>query len=167
VFGAALLVALWLVDHHFFVTLAFVAVAVLVPSAVYLVLRRSHQTARESTLITHSLREAEKRAHEIVNAWAIASAAVSWLPGSNILVVIPGTKKMISDVAGVFEVSAKFESDISAMGASVAIRMLNVEMLSFFPIAGWAVKGAIVSGILKTVGNEAIQFMKDRSPLID
>ncbi len=112
------------------------------------------------------LSEAENRARVIVNQWAGSSALVGWIPGSS-LVIAGFDTKMVHDVAEVFEVrGVNAAAVLTIIAGTVAGRGVS-ELLSFIPIAGWAIKAATAAGVTKAVGEGVIQHLRSQSPLTD
>jgi uncharacterized protein (DUF697 family) len=110
------------------------------------------------------LAQAEVRAREAVNRWMAGAAAVSWVPGST-LVIGAADFAMIRAVAKAFEVEEyDMEAVVGAVGASATGKLL-AESLSFIPVAGWIAKAAIAGGITKAMGEAVIAYMRERSPL--
>lgn len=111
-----------------------------------------------------TLEEAEKKARVAVKNWTITATAVSWIPGSSI--VLGGADLMlIKNVADAFEV--KDYDVVTAMGATGAAaggKML-AESCSIVPVAGWIAKAVIAGGITKALGEALITYFKGQSPL--
>ena len=111
-----------------------------------------------------TLAQAESRSRDIVNDWAVAAAAISWIPGSS-LALGAADWNMISRVANSFEVHTySKEGVLGVIGACLTGKMA-AEALSFIPIFGWVAKAAIASGITKAMGEAVIAYFRERSPL--
>lgn len=110
--------------------------------------------------------EAEEKARKIVNNWVAGAAAVSWVPGSTLVLGVADFA-MIRAVAKAFGVQEfNMEAVVATIGAG-AVGKVAVEGLSFIPIFGWALKAAIAAGVTKGVGEATIKYFKDRSPYCD
>lgn len=111
-----------------------------------------------------TLEEAEKKARVVVKNWSIAATAVSWIPGSAI--VLSGADiVLIKNVADAFEVKDyNVVAAIGATGAAAGGKML-AESCSVVPIAGWIAKAVIAGSITKALGEGLIAYFKGQSPL--
>jgi uncharacterized protein (DUF697 family) len=108
--------------------------------------------------------EAEERARSIVNKWSAGAVAVSWVPGSA-LVLGAADYAMINAVAEAFQVKDfSMEQAIGVVAASATGLGLS-EFLSFVPVAGWIVKAGIAGSVTKAMGEAVIAYFRDRSPL--
>jgi uncharacterized protein (DUF697 family) len=114
--------------------------------------------------ISISLAEAELRARRRVHAWTVGAVAVGWIPGS-MLALAAGDVELCREVAACFGVEHwSAESVSTAIGASLAGKVVAGEALSLIPVFGWAVKAAVAGGITKAVGEAIIAYFKARSP---
>ena len=117
-----------------------------------------------------TLAEAEKEARALVNKWATGQALTGWVPGST-LVLTGADLVMINQVAAVFEVNS-FDSKavIASIGGTATSSVAGgviAEGLSFIPGPGWIVKGALMGGKAKAIGEGVITYFKELSPLKD
>lgn len=109
-------------------------------------------------------RDAEKQARDIVNNWAVGAIGIAWIPGSSVALTA-GEVAMIAKVAECFAVTEyRTEAVLGAVGGAVAGQTAS-EFLSFIPVVGWAVKSAIASGVVKTIGETVITYFRDCSSL--
>jgi uncharacterized protein (DUF697 family) len=114
-----------------------------------------------------SLKEAEKKARNRVNAWTTGAVAVGWVPGS-MFALAAGDVEICREVADCFEVEHwNAEALTAAIGASVTGKVIAGESLSFFPGVGWAVKSVVAGAVTKAVGEVIIQYFKSQSPYND
>ncbi len=109
-----------------------------------------------------ALADAEKRAKEVVNLWTGGAALVGWIPGSTIFLA-GADIKLVNDLARIFEVhGVSAEAVLAAVGASIVGQGAS-EVLSAIPIAGWFIKGAVATGVTKSLGEAVTIYMKERS----
>jgi uncharacterized protein (DUF697 family) len=103
----------------------------------------------------------KERAKNWVNGYAATGggvAAVAIIPGATSVALFIGriyrgqqfTKADATAVIG----AAGFAGTIG-LGAKVAMEGLN-----FFPIIGWAIKGGIAAGVIKTLGELIIKYFE-------
>lgn len=112
-----------------------------------------------------TLAQAEGEARSTVNKWVAGAAAISFVPGSS-LVLGAADVKMVKDVAKAFEViHYSVEEVITAIGATIAGRLASDGILSFVPVLGWAIKSVVAAGVTKAAGEIVIEYFRDRSPL--
>ncbi|GGR09641.1 hypothetical protein GCM10010497_09580 [Streptomyces cinereoruber] len=113
-----------------------------------------------------TIEEADRKARNIVHGWCAAATAVSWVPGST-LVLGMADMKMVNDVAKVYRVqSFSIEGVTAAIGGAVAGRGTSEAALVWFPVVGWGIKALIAGGVTKAVGEIVISYMRERSPLV-
>lgn len=110
-----------------------------------------------------TLHEAEENARSIVNIWTGGAAAVSWVPGST-LVLGTADWAMINKVANAFGVKEYNKEAVVATVAACTGGKWAAEALSFIPVAGWAVKAVIASGMTKALGEAVIRYFRNCSP---
>lgn len=107
---------------------------------------------------------AERKAVGIVNKWAATATAVSWIPGSNFAFSV-ADYAMIEGVAKAFRVeNFQKEAVVSAVGSGATGKTLLLELLSFIPGPGWAIKAAVSGSMAKGLGESVIAYFKKRSP---
>lgn len=111
-----------------------------------------------------TLRAAEEQARAVVNKWALAAGAVSWIPGSS-LALGAADYGMIRSVAQAFAVTSYSAEAVVGIMAASGTGLMASEALSFIPIAGWAVKAVVSGGIMKGMGEAVIRYFRERSPL--
>ena len=111
-----------------------------------------------------TLSAAESQARAVVNKWALAAGAVSWVPGSA-LALGAADYAMIRSVAQAFSVTNYNAEAVVAIMAASGTGLMASEALSFIPIAGWAVKAVVAGGIMKGMGEAVIKYFRERSPL--
>jgi hypothetical protein len=109
-------------------------------------------------------REAEDKARALVNKWALAAGAVSWVPGSS-FALGAADYAMIRAVAQTFNVTSYSAEAVVGIMAAAGTGKFALETLSFIPVAGWAVKAALSGGIMKGMGEAVIKYFRERSPL--
>lgn len=109
-------------------------------------------------------KSAELQARAIVNKWVAGAVAVSWVPGST-LVLGTADYAMIRAVAGAFDVKHyDYEATVAVVACCVTGQGA-AELLDVLPGLGWAIK-AIIAGVLtKGAGEAVIAYFADRSPL--
>lgn len=116
-----------------------------------------------------SLYQAEKKARQVVDAWAVAATGTGWIPGSSI-VLGTGDIAMVITVGRIFGFTEINEKEAVAIFASLAGNRVGHYVadvgLSLIPGIGWAVKAAVAGGITKTIGEGIIQYFKIRSPYV-
>jgi uncharacterized protein (DUF697 family) len=109
-------------------------------------------------------KEAEEKARSVVNAWSMGAVAVGWLPGSSFIL---GANEyvMVGQVADCFQVrNYDAEAVMTVLTATIGGRMA-VELLSFIPILGWAVKAGVAASVTKAVGEAVIAHFRNLSNL--
>jgi uncharacterized protein (DUF697 family) len=91
---------------------------------------------------------------------------VGWIPASTVLLA-GADIKLVNDLARIFQVQGvSAESVLAAVGASIVGQGAS-EFLSAIPVAGWIIKGAVATGVTKSLGEAVIIYMRQRTPLRD
>jgi uncharacterized protein (DUF697 family) len=107
--------------------------------------------------------EATDNARSLVNKWTAGAAAVSWVPGST-LVLGFADYAMIRAVAEAYGVDTYDKEAVVGVITAASSGKLAVELLSFIPVFGWIAKAGIAAGITKAVGEAVINYFQERSP---
>lgn len=115
-----------------------------------------------------SLAQADREARQIVDNWTTGAALTGWIPGSAFFLTAADTA-MINQVAAAYEVEA-FDMDnlLSVLGGAVASAIAGgiiTEVVGLIPIVGWAIKSAAMAAKANIIGNEVINYFRDRTQL--
>ncbi|HBK22439.1 MAG TPA: GTP-binding protein HSR1 [Planktothrix sp. UBA10369] len=112
----------------------------------------------------------QDRAREWVNNYAITGTAIvvaAIVPGTNAVALIAIEATMCFHIGRIYrgdDFSMKEAGGIAAsVGlAAVAGQIIALEALTLIPWAGWAAKGAIAGGIIKTLGEAIISYYENK-----
>jgi uncharacterized protein (DUF697 family) len=97
----------------------------------------------------------------------IIGAAV-FVPGADLPVLTLNQIRLVLRIADAygFEIDReRIPELLGVIGGSLGLRALARQALSFVPVAGWAVKGAIAYGGTRALGEAAIRYFERRTPV--
>ncbi|MEA2343194.1 MAG: hypothetical protein QOF63_1363 [Thermoanaerobaculia bacterium] len=112
----------------------------------------------------------KERAKNWVNGYAATGggvAAVAIIPGATSVALFTLETTMVLHIGRIYRGQQFTKADATAvigaagfagtigLGAKVAMEGLN-----FFPIIGWAIKGGIAAGVIKTLGELIIKYFE-------